>query len=60
MPITRIQAVKNFLVLDGVFQDEIGDFPAGAHVRNPPGSGHALAKRGPLHRSGEAVAVQGG
>lgn len=27
---------EEFLVLDGVFQDEQGDFPAGSYVRNPP------------------------
>jgi anti-sigma factor ChrR (cupin superfamily) len=27
-----------FLVLEGVFQDEHGDFPAGSYVRNPPQS----------------------
>ncbi|MEF0941337.1 cupin domain-containing protein [Rhizobium sp. BR 362] len=32
---------EEFLVLDGVFQDESGDFPAGTYVRNPPGTGHA-------------------
>lgn len=32
---------EEFLVLDGTFQDETGDFPAGSYVRNPPGSGHA-------------------
>ena len=32
---------EEFLVLDGVFQDESGNFPAGSYVRNPPGSGHA-------------------
>ncbi|SCB56667.1 Anti-sigma factor ChrR, cupin superfamily [Rhizobium aethiopicum] len=32
---------EEFLVLDGVFQDESGDFPAGSYVRNPPGTGHA-------------------
>jgi quercetin dioxygenase-like cupin family protein len=32
---------EEFLVLDGVFQDETGDFCAGTYVRNPPGSGHA-------------------
>ncbi len=31
---------EEFLVLDGVFSDEMGDFPAGMYVRNPPGSGH--------------------
>ena len=32
---------EEFLVLDGIFQDETGDFPAGSYVRNPPTSGHA-------------------
>jgi quercetin dioxygenase-like cupin family protein len=32
---------EEFLVLDGTFQDESGDFPAGTYVRNPPGTGHA-------------------
>ena len=31
---------EEFLVLEGVFQDERGDFPAGAYVRNPPTSRH--------------------
>jgi len=31
---------EEFLVLDGVFQDEHGDFPAGSYVRNPPTSQH--------------------
>jgi anti-sigma factor ChrR (cupin superfamily) len=31
---------EEFLVLDGVFQDEHGDFPAGSYVRNPPQSSH--------------------
>jgi ChrR Cupin-like domain len=31
---------EEFLVLDGVFQDEHGDYPAGAYVRNPPTSSH--------------------
>jgi hypothetical protein len=26
--------------LDGVFQDEYGDFPAGSYIRNPPQSRH--------------------
>ena len=32
---------EEFLVLEGVFQDEEGDYPAGTYVRNPPGSSHA-------------------
>ena len=31
---------EEFLVLDGVFQDEHGDYPAGSYVRNPPTSHH--------------------
>lgn len=31
---------EEFLVLDGVFTDEHGDFPAGTYVRNPPTSSH--------------------
>jgi len=38
---------EEFLVLDGVFSDETGDFPAGSYLRNPPGSGHApFSERG--------------
>jgi len=33
-------AGEEFLVLEGVFSDEMGDFPAGMYVRNPPGSRH--------------------
>jgi anti-sigma factor ChrR (cupin superfamily) len=32
---------EEFLVLEGTFQDEKGDYPAGSYIRNPPGSGHA-------------------
>lgn len=32
---------EEFLVLEGVFQDESGDFPAGFYVRNPPRSRHS-------------------
>jgi anti-sigma factor ChrR (cupin superfamily) len=31
---------EEYLVLDGVFQDEHGDFPVGTYVRNPPTSRH--------------------
>ena len=34
---------EEFLVLDGVFQDETGDFPAGSYIRNPPESRHTPA-----------------
>ena len=38
---------EEILVLDGVFSDEHGDYPAGTYLRNPPGSRHA-----PLSREG--------
>jgi len=31
---------EEYIVLEGVFQDEEGDFPAGTYVRNPPTSSH--------------------
>lgn len=31
---------EEFIVLDGVFQDEHGDFPEGTYVRNPPTTQH--------------------
>jgi ChrR Cupin-like domain len=31
---------EEFLVLDGVFSDEHGDFPTGSYIRNPPTSSH--------------------
>ncbi len=31
---------EEFIVLDGVFQDEHGDFPKGTYVRNPPTTAH--------------------
>jgi len=36
---------EEFLVLDGVFQDGDGDYPAGSYVRNPPGTSHAPAAK---------------
>ena len=32
---------EEYLVIEGVFSDENGDFPVGSYVRNPPGSRHA-------------------
>lgn len=32
---------EEILVLEGVFSDETGDYPAGTYLRNPPGSSHA-------------------
>lgn len=34
---------EEYLVLDGTFQDEDGDFPVGSYVRNPPTSSHTPA-----------------
>ncbi len=31
---------EEFIVLEGVFQDEHGDYPAGTYVRNPPTTHH--------------------
>lgn len=31
---------EEILVLEGVFSDESGDYPAGSYLRNPPGSRH--------------------
>lgn len=32
---------EEFLVLEGTFADEHGEYPAGTYVRNPPGTSHA-------------------
>jgi anti-sigma factor ChrR (cupin superfamily) len=32
---------EEIFVLDGIFSDEQGDYPAGSYLRNPPGSKHA-------------------
>lgn len=31
---------EEFLVLEGTFSDERGDYPVGSYVRNPPGTAH--------------------
>lgn len=36
---------EEILVLEGVFSDERGDYPAGTYLRNPPGSAHAPFSR---------------
>lgn len=36
---------EEILVLEGVFSDETGDYPAGTYLRNPPGSSHAPFSR---------------
>jgi anti-sigma factor ChrR (cupin superfamily) len=40
-PTHRHGGGEEFMVLEGVFSDEHGDFPAGTYVRNPVGSSHA-------------------
>lgn len=37
---------EEYLVLDGVFEDENGAYPAGTYVRNPPRSRHAPSAPG--------------
>jgi len=44
---------EEFLVLEGTFSDEDGDYPAGTYVRNPPGSSHA-----PFSREGCVILVK--
>lgn len=34
-------AGEEFVVLEGIFEDEHGHYPTGTYVRNPPGSQHA-------------------
>lgn len=36
---------EEILVLEGTFQDEHGDYPAGTYFRNPPGSSHVPAAK---------------
>ena len=36
---------EEFLVLQGVFSDERGDYPAGTYIRNPPGTSHTPFSR---------------
>lgn len=44
---------EEIFVLDGVFSDETGDFPAGSYIRNPPASQHA-----PFSRQGCRIFVK--
>src|SRR5918998_1066419 len=36
---------EEIVILDGVFQDEHGDYPVGSYFRNPPGTSHVPASR---------------
>lgn len=40
-PAHRHELGEEFLVLEGSLADELGEYPAGTYVRNPPGSAHA-------------------
>lgn len=44
---------EEFIVLEGVFSDASGDYPAGSYVRNPPGSSHQ-----PFTREGCTIMVK--
>lgn len=44
---------EEILVLDGVFSDEHGDYPAGTYLRNPPGTSHQ-----PFSRDGCTLLVK--
>jgi anti-sigma factor ChrR (cupin superfamily) len=44
---------EEFLVLDGVFSDESGEFPKGMYVRNPVGSSHK-----PYSKNGATILVK--
>jgi len=45
-PAHVLQLGEEFLVLEGVFSDQLGDYPEGTYVRNPPCSGHAPGTSG--------------
>jgi len=47
---------EEFLVLEGIFSDDSGDYPAGFYVRNPPGSGHAPFSKAMRHSAKTAAA----
>lgn len=36
---------EEFIVLEGVFEDDYGDWPAGSYIRNPPQSSHTPGSR---------------
>ncbi|MGX1108452.1 MULTISPECIES: cupin domain-containing protein [Bradyrhizobium] len=36
---------EEIVVLEGIFQDEHGDYPAGSYFRNPPGTSHVPASK---------------
>ncbi|MCH8492028.1 MAG: cupin domain-containing protein [Idiomarina sp.] len=44
---------EEIFVLDGVFSDEHGDYPAGTYLRNPPGTSHT-----PFSKNGCTILVK--
>ena len=44
---------EEIFVLEGVFSDEHGDYPAGTYIRNPPGSKHS-----PFSKEGCVILVK--
>ena len=44
---------EEFLVLEGVFSDEHGDYPAGTYIRNPDGTRHS-----PFSKDGCTILVK--
>lgn len=44
---------EEILVLEGIFSDEHGDYPAGTYIRNPPGSSHT-----PFSKNGCTILVK--
>jgi anti-sigma factor ChrR (cupin superfamily) len=44
---------EEFLVLDGIFSDEYGDYPTGTYIRNPVGSTHT-----PFSKDGCTILVK--
>jgi anti-sigma factor ChrR (cupin superfamily) len=49
---------EEFVVLEGIFQDEHGDYPAGSYIRNPPQSSHTPGLGSRLHHLRETVAIR--
>lgn len=40
-PLHTHELGEEILVLEGIFSDEAGEYPAGTYIMNPPGSSHA-------------------
>ncbi len=49
---------EEFLVLDGVFEDEYGDYPAGSYIRNPPTTRHTAGLEARLRAVRQVVAIR--